>query len=164
MTGLATANHLHYEYRLNGVHRNPRTVHFPMPSRSTTQYRNEVPGCRGTHPRRTGAVQEYADPLSRVQQPVEPMPDYYVGLMSGTSMDGIDAVLVSFTDAGVDIAATIRRPIRQAKRRIADCNSRTLPLSLIPQANCTARSASVFAMRLWPSLNRAASSKDGFVP
>ncbi|MCH8099996.1 MAG: peptidoglycan DD-metalloendopeptidase family protein [Proteobacteria bacterium] len=29
MTGLATANHLHYEYRINGVHRNPRTVDLP---------------------------------------------------------------------------------------------------------------------------------------
>jgi len=28
-TGLATAAHLHYEYRLNGVHRNPRTVKLP---------------------------------------------------------------------------------------------------------------------------------------
>lgn len=29
-TGLATAAHLHYEYRLNGVHRNPRTVKLPQ--------------------------------------------------------------------------------------------------------------------------------------
>jgi murein DD-endopeptidase MepM/ murein hydrolase activator NlpD len=28
-SGLATAPHLHYEYRLNGVHRNPRTVPLP---------------------------------------------------------------------------------------------------------------------------------------
>ena len=29
-TGLATASHLHYEYRISGVHRNPRTVQLPQ--------------------------------------------------------------------------------------------------------------------------------------
>ncbi len=38
-TGLATANHLHYEYRLNGVHRNPRTVSLPDADPIDAQYR-----------------------------------------------------------------------------------------------------------------------------
>ena len=39
MTGLATANHLHYEYRLNGVHRNPRTVALPDAEPIAEEYR-----------------------------------------------------------------------------------------------------------------------------
>jgi murein DD-endopeptidase MepM/ murein hydrolase activator NlpD len=39
MTGLATANHLHYEYRLNGVHRNPRTVSLPDAEPIADKYR-----------------------------------------------------------------------------------------------------------------------------
>jgi murein DD-endopeptidase MepM/ murein hydrolase activator NlpD len=38
-TGLATANHLHYEYRLNGVHRNPRTVELPQANPIDQRYR-----------------------------------------------------------------------------------------------------------------------------
>jgi len=40
-TGLATANHLHYEYRLNGVHRNPRTVDLPDADPIDQQYREK---------------------------------------------------------------------------------------------------------------------------
>ncbi len=39
MTGLATANHLHYEYRINGVHRNPRTVDLPDAEPIADKYR-----------------------------------------------------------------------------------------------------------------------------
>ena len=41
MTGLATANHLHYEYRLNGVHRNPRTVALPDAEPIKAEYRQQ---------------------------------------------------------------------------------------------------------------------------
>lgn len=40
-TGLATAAHLHYEYRLNGVHRNPRTVPLPTAQPVPEEYRSE---------------------------------------------------------------------------------------------------------------------------
>ena len=51
------------------------------------------------------------------------MPGYYIGLMSGTSMDGIDAALVRFGDPGVDIVAThgeaYAETLRFALRRAA---------------------------------------------
>jgi murein DD-endopeptidase MepM/ murein hydrolase activator NlpD len=40
-TGLATANHLHYEYRINGIHRNPRTVELPQADPIDERYREQ---------------------------------------------------------------------------------------------------------------------------
>jgi murein DD-endopeptidase MepM/ murein hydrolase activator NlpD len=40
-SGLVTGVHLHYEYRLNGVHRNPRTVKLPQADPIPVEYRDE---------------------------------------------------------------------------------------------------------------------------
>ena len=40
-SGLVTGVHLHYEYRLNGVHRNPRTVKLPQADPIADKYREK---------------------------------------------------------------------------------------------------------------------------
>ena len=40
-TGLATGNHLHYEFRIHGIHKNPVTVEFPKSAPIADKYRSQ---------------------------------------------------------------------------------------------------------------------------
>ena len=69
MTGLATGPHLHYEYLVNGVHRNPQTV--------------QLPGAEPLHAQALQAFREATAPLLADLSPAAPATDAAGPLAAG---------------------------------------------------------------------------------
>ena len=72
MSGLATGPHLHYEYLINGVHRNPQTVQLP-----------------GAEPLRAAALEKFRSStallLAQLPQPAAAAPTASTGPLAGPS-------------------------------------------------------------------------------
>ncbi|MGH1538375.1 MAG: anhydro-N-acetylmuramic acid kinase [Gammaproteobacteria bacterium] len=60
------------------------------------------------------------------------MPEYYIGLMSGTSVDAIDAVLMDFSKSNTDIVSAFSQPINS---KLRDDINRLIATRQIPK-NC----------------------------
>ena len=98
-TGWATGPHLHYEFRVDNVQRNPMTIALPDAPPLAAADRAGV--CRAHRAARRCAR---ARPgrhhrCRRVAVKQRLASELYIGLMSGTSVDGVDAVLVDFAAA-----------------------------------------------------------------
>jgi len=55
---------------------------------------------------------------------------YYIGMNSGTSLNGVDAVLCSFGDSGIEVHASVMQPLpKELVDTIRGCNHQGQPLT-----------------------------------
>jgi murein DD-endopeptidase MepM/ murein hydrolase activator NlpD len=83
MTGLATGPHLHYEYLVNGLHKNPQTVQLP-----------------GAEPLRAQALQKFRDLTAPLLSDLSPQP------AASTSLASSNLAAAAAGPLAVDSAAT----------------------------------------------------------
>ena len=108
-TGYATGPHLHYEFKVSGMHQDPMRV--ALPKAGTTPSQTEV-GIRRRRSRWRGKARRIAH-RQRCGIRIA-MRDLHIGIMSGTSLDGADAVLMDWSQrtalgfASKDFPAALR--------------------------------------------------------
>ena len=102
-TGGATGPHLHYEFLVNGVDQNPRTILDKLPKAKSIDP-SEIDRF---HQQTAGLLQQFEKLNTSRMLTINPAltkvsdvsnSDLFIGLISGTSIDGVDAALaVSYT-------------------------------------------------------------------
>ena len=110
-TGWATGPHLHYEFRIAGEARNPHSIAMPA-GRPVA-----AAGTAGLS--RPGRASRRAARFARQPQHLRApgvSEALFVGLMSGTSLDGVDAVLADLAAPAPRILAAAHQPFDAALR------------------------------------------------
>jgi murein DD-endopeptidase MepM/ murein hydrolase activator NlpD len=93
MTGLATGPHLHYEYLVNGVHKNPQTVQLP-----------------GAEPLRAEALQRFRDVTAPLLGGLSPRPAASNALASNNVASGPLAIVSTASAATTAIGPILVQP------------------------------------------------------
>lgn len=85
---------------------------------------------------------------------------YFIGLMSGTSMDGIDAALVGFSDAGMQLKATHQHPWPASLQQQLKALTRSPCISLHSFGQADSECGEQFALASLALLQKAGLASD----